>query len=129
MHDMMSCRAASYRVLRLKRRVTLRRVMSRRADGDLFDAVAPQVLRLLSVLRGASARAGEAFALRETPLTRQMGPGGGFLCALCAAVAFGAQYVPVKHYEIYDGITFQWLSGDLQAGPASRRGPLSCLGP
>ena len=31
----------------------------------VFDAVAPQVLRFLSVLRGANARAGEAFALRE----------------------------------------------------------------
>ena len=31
-----------------------------------FDAVAPQVLRFLSALRGANARAGEAFALRET---------------------------------------------------------------
>ena len=34
----------------------------------VFDAVAPQVLWLLSVLRGANARAAEAFALRETPL-------------------------------------------------------------
>ena len=30
----------------------------------VFDAVAPQVLRFLSVLRGANARAGEAYALR-----------------------------------------------------------------
>ena len=36
-----------------------------------FDAVAPQVMQYLSVLRGANARAGEAFALRETPLWTQ----------------------------------------------------------
>ena len=34
----------------------------------VFDAVAPQVLRFLSVLRGANTRSGKAFALRETPL-------------------------------------------------------------
>ena len=34
----------------------------------VFDAVAPQVLRFLSVLCGANALAGKAFALRETPL-------------------------------------------------------------
>eukprot|EP00913_Durusdinium_trenchii_P029784 g27910.t1 len=33
----------------------------------------------------------------------------GFLCALCAAVSFGIQYVPVKKYEIFDGVTFQWF--------------------
>ena len=34
----------------------------------VFDAVAPQLLRFLSVLRGANAWAGEAFALRGTSL-------------------------------------------------------------
>lgn len=33
----------------------------------------------------------------------------GLLCALGAAVAFGLQYVPVKKYEIFDGVTFQWF--------------------
>ena len=33
----------------------------------------------------------------------------GLLCALGAAVAFGIQYVPVKKYEIFDGVTFQWF--------------------
>eukprot|EP00435_Cladocopium_sp_Y103_P061348 s870_g23.t1 len=32
----------------------------------------------------------------------------GLLCAASAAIAFGVQYAPVKKYEIYDGITFQW---------------------
>ncbi|OLP97152.1 Cytosolic carboxypeptidase 6 [Symbiodinium microadriaticum] len=42
----------------------------------------------------------------------------GLLCALCAAVAFGVQYAPVKKYEIYDGITFQWFmcAGILMVG-------------
>ena len=47
----------------------------------------------------------------------------GFLCALGAAISFGVQplrlrdlrgalalrYVPVKKYEIFDGVTFQWF--------------------
>ena len=33
----------------------------------------------------------------------------GLLCAASAAIAFGVQYAPVKKYEIYDGITFQWF--------------------
>ncbi|CAE8673322.1 unnamed protein product [Polarella glacialis] len=42
----------------------------------------------------------------------------GLLCAFCAALAFGVQYVPVKKYEIFDGVTFQWFmcSGILMVG-------------
>lgn len=42
----------------------------------------------------------------------------GLLCAASAAIAFGVQYTPVKKYEIYDGITFQWFmcSGILMVG-------------
>eukprot|EP00931_Biecheleriopsis_adriatica_P027709 TRINITY_DN16617_c0_g1_i3.p1 TRINITY_DN16617_c0_g1~~TRINITY_DN16617_c0_g1_i3.p1 ORF type:complete len:469 (+),score=68.18 TRINITY_DN16617_c0_g1_i3:55-1461(+) len=42
----------------------------------------------------------------------------GLLCALVAAVAFGVQYVPVKKYEIFDGVTFQWFmcAGILMVG-------------
>ncbi|CAE7521151.1 tmem144A [Symbiodinium pilosum] len=42
----------------------------------------------------------------------------GLLCALCAALAFGVQYAPVKKYEIYDGVTFQWFmcAGILMVG-------------
>ncbi|CAK9048783.1 Cytosolic carboxypeptidase-like protein 5 (ATP/GTP-binding protein-like 5), partial [Durusdinium trenchii] len=42
----------------------------------------------------------------------------GLLCAASAAVAYGVQYAPVKKYEIYDGITFQWFmcAGILMVG-------------
>lgn len=42
----------------------------------------------------------------------------GLLCAASAAIAFGVQYAPVKKYEIYDGITFQWFmcAGILMVG-------------
>eukprot|EP00928_Gymnodinium_smaydae_P045812 TRINITY_DN30494_c0_g1_i1.p1 TRINITY_DN30494_c0_g1~~TRINITY_DN30494_c0_g1_i1.p1 ORF type:complete len:521 (-),score=124.41 TRINITY_DN30494_c0_g1_i1:408-1970(-) len=42
----------------------------------------------------------------------------GLLSALAAAIAFGVQYVPVKKYEIFDGITFQWFmcAGILMVG-------------
>lgn len=42
----------------------------------------------------------------------------GLLCAAFAAIAFGVQYAPVKKYEIYDGITFQWFmcAGILMVG-------------
>mmetsp|Transcript_101836 Transcript_101836/g.263767 ORF Transcript_101836/g.263767 Transcript_101836/m.263767 type:complete len:431 (-) Transcript_101836:208-1500(-) len=42
----------------------------------------------------------------------------GLGCALGAAIAYGVQYVPVKKYDIYDGMTFQWFmcSGVLMAG-------------
>ncbi|CAE7402574.1 TMEM144 [Symbiodinium natans] len=42
----------------------------------------------------------------------------GLLCALGAAFAFGVQYVPVKKYEIFDGVTFQWFmcAGILMVG-------------
>eukprot|EP00929_Paragymnodinium_shiwhaense_P063734 TRINITY_DN31870_c0_g1_i1.p1 TRINITY_DN31870_c0_g1~~TRINITY_DN31870_c0_g1_i1.p1 ORF type:complete len:439 (-),score=68.62 TRINITY_DN31870_c0_g1_i1:233-1549(-) len=33
----------------------------------------------------------------------------GLVACFFAAIAFGIQYVPVKRYEIYDGITFQWF--------------------
>eukprot|EP00439_Symbiodinium_sp_Y106_P021297 s127_g2.t1 len=47
-----------------------------------------------------------------------MGYVAGLLCALGAAVAFGVQYVPVKKYEIFDGVTFQWFmcAGILMVG-------------
>mmetsp|Transcript_123143 Transcript_123143/g.383383 ORF Transcript_123143/g.383383 Transcript_123143/m.383383 type:complete len:407 (-) Transcript_123143:23-1243(-) len=33
----------------------------------------------------------------------------GWSCAVTAAFTFSVQYVPVKQYEVYDGITFQWF--------------------
>ena len=33
----------------------------------------------------------------------------GFLCALIAPILFGTNFIPVKRYETYDGMYYQWV--------------------
>lgn len=38
-----------------------------------------------------------------------MNEGIGFICCIIAGVCFGSNFLPVKKYEVGDGIVFQWI--------------------
>ena len=36
-------------------------------------------------------------------------PGIGYLAVAIASVCFGSNFIPVKRYETYDGMFYQWV--------------------